>query len=146
MAGSWWRRAVLALFVLGVDVPVALADIVVVVNPKNPVRVLNSDHVARIFSGTLRSFPSTGLAATALDQPSSSPIFASFYQHILKATPEKMKRRRAAYLFSGQGVIPLTLENDEAVKATIKERPSAIGYISADSVDKSVVVVYRVPE
>lgn len=146
MAGSMWHRALLVIGWLGFGMPCALADIVVVVNPKNPVRVLNSDHVARIFSGTLRTFPSTGLAATALDQPASSPIFATFYQRILRATPENIKRRRAAYLFSGQGVIPLTLDNDEAVKATIKERPSAIGYISADSVDKSVVVVYRVPE
>lgn len=124
----------------------AKADIAVVVNPINPVRALDSATVQRIFSGTLRTFPSTGMAATALDQPQNAAIYATFYKKLLNSTPEKMKRRRAAFLFSGQGVIPLTGENDDEIKSLIAKKPSAIGYISDSSVDRSVVVVFRIAD
>lgn len=122
------------------------ADIVVVVNPKNPVRMISGDDIARIFSGTLRTYPSTGMAATAIDQPSSSSIYENFYRIALDVTPDKMKRRRASYLFSGQGVLPIELADDSAVKNKIASSPSAIGYINADALDKTVVVIYRLRE
>lgn len=119
-------------------------DIAVVVNPRNPVKVLDSEAVKRIFNGTLRTFPSTGMVATALDQPQSMPVHLQFYKLMLKTTPARMKRRRAAYLFSGQGIIPEIVENDAAVKAAVLKKPTAIGYINASAVDDSVVVVYTV--
>lgn len=136
---------IIVFVTLGFPMPVR-ADIAIVVSPKNPVRVLNGDAVRRIFGGTLRTFPSTGLAATALDQPQSASVHIQFYKKMLKATPERMKRRRAAYLFSGQGTIPKIVADDAAIKAMIKEKPSAIGYIDATAVDSSVVVVYLIRE
>lgn len=124
----------------------AQADIALVTHPKNPVLAISGEDVARIFSGTLRSFPSTGMAATALDQPASSDIYARFYRMVLKTTPSIMKRRRASYLFSGQGAIPEPFENDEAIKAQIAQRPSTIGYIDAKSVDKTVKVIFLLRE
>jgi len=141
------RQYQLTLLLLATSVfSFAKADIAVVVNPVNPVRALDSATVQRIFSGTLRTFPSTGMAATALDQPQSAEIYATFYKKLLNSTPEKMNRRRAAFLFSGQGVIPLTGESDDEIKALIAKKPSAIGYINASSVDRTVVVVYRIAE
>lgn len=137
------------IFLLGLSLGLssqANADIALVINPKNPVRAINGEDVARIFSGTLRTFPSTGMAATALDQPSSSDIYARFYRLALKTTPDIMKRRRASYLFSGQGAIPEPFENDEAIKAQIAQRPSAIGYIDAMAVDKTVKVIFLLRE
>lgn len=122
----------------------AKGDIAVVVNPINPVRVLDGATVQRIFGGTLRTFPTTGMAATALDQPRSTSIYEIFYRKVLNSTPEKIKRRRAAYLFSGQGIIPLIGENDAEIKSMIAKKPSAIGYIDASSIDNTVVVVYRI--
>lgn len=122
------------------------ADIALVTNPKNPVRAISGEDIARIFSGTLRTYPSTGMAATALDQPASSKIYERFYRLALRTSPEIMKRRRASYLFSGQGSIPESFKNDEAIKEQITKRPSAIGYIDSKAVDKSVKVIFLLRE
>jgi ABC-type phosphate transport system substrate-binding protein len=122
------------------------ADIAMITHPKNPVRAISSEDIARIFSGTLRTFPSTGMAATALDHPASSDIYERFYRLVLKTSPDIMKRRRASYLFSGQGIIPESFENDAAIKQQIAKRPSAIGYVDVDAVDKTVKVIFLLRE
>lgn len=124
----------------------ARADIAVVVNPQNEIDQLSLENIKRIFNGTLRSYPSTGKMADALDQPFSSLISRRFYKQLLNTTPSRMKRRRAAYIFSGRGTIPEIVANDEEVKAKVVKEISAIGFIDGASIDDSVRVIYILPE
>ncbi len=139
------RDVLLLVMLLGMS-SFTCADIALITHPKNPVRAISSEDIARIFSGTLRTFPSTGMAATALDQPSSSDIYERFYRLVLKTSPDIMKRRRASYLFSGQGIIPESFGSDAAILQQIAKRPSAIGYVDTDAVDKSVKVIFLLRE
>lgn len=120
------------------------ADLAIVVHRDNPVRELSREQVRRLFSGSLQKFPGSLDLVTTTDQPVSAPIHERFYRSLFRVTPAKMQSRRAAYLFSGQGVIPKVLADDASVKAFVSADPTAIGYIDAANVDANIRVVYTV--
>lgn len=120
-------------------------EIVVIVNPNNPIETLSERDIKRIFLGRLRQFPNTDNAVEVLDQNSTSAIFERFYTEFIGFGLRKLRRYRAAYLFSGKGTLPVELNDPTAVKTKILNNQSAIGYIDARLVDDSVKVIYRWP-
>ena len=135
------KQLVAALFALMLA-NVCLADVAVVVHPDNPMSELSKHQVKKLFLGRLRMLPNTGLEADVVDQSEDQPSFSDFYSKLVKMGPAKLKRYRAAYLFSGKGKLPLKLEGDAQVKAHVASHHSAIGYIESSLVDESVKVVY----
>lgn len=125
-------------------VSMAQADIVVIVNPQNPLTILEEEEVRRIYLGRTRMFPGSSQGIETLDLPETAERFAAFYQSLTHLTPAKLKRQRASYLFSGKGRLPLVLPDESAVKQHVASTPSAIGYVQADQVDASVKVVATV--
>jgi ABC-type phosphate transport system substrate-binding protein len=123
----------------------ALADFIVVAHPDSPVDSLTSDQVRAIFNGNIKAYPSSNSMVTVLDQPMQADVFRDFYATVFKLTPQKVKRRRAAYLFSGQGMIPETLADDAAIIAKVASDTSAIGYVEKASLTDDVKVLYRSP-
>lgn len=121
---------------------VCVADIAVVVHPENSIDRLSKHQVKKLFLGRLRMLPGTGLEANVVDQSEQQPSFSVFYSKLIKMGPAKLKRYRAAYLFSGKGKLPQKLEDSVQVKVHVASNQSAIGYIDAELVDESVKVVY----
>lgn len=122
----------------------AHAEIVVIVNPQNPLTALEEEDVRRIYLGRTRMFPGSTQGIETLDLPETEERFAAFYQSLTHLTPAKLKRQRASYLFSGKGRLPLVLPDESAVKQHVASSPAAIGYVQADQVDASVKVVATV--
>jgi ABC-type phosphate transport system substrate-binding protein len=125
--------------------PLARADFVVVTHPDSPVTALTSDQVRAIFNGNIKAFPSSSIIVNVLDQPMRAEVYREFYATVFKLTPEKVKRRRAAYLFSGQGMIPETLPDDAGVLEKVATDSAAIGYVDSAKLSGNVKVVYRFP-
>ena len=139
-----WLHALASLCLL-VSGP-ALAEIAIVVNPANPIKDAEAVVLKRIFNGTMREFPESGITVSLLDQPMDTDIHAKFYRQMFNVTPKKMKRRRATYVFSGQGAAPSVLKGDEEILNRVATEVSSIGYMDASKVDGSVRVIWTLKE
>jgi ABC-type phosphate transport system substrate-binding protein len=128
--------------VFGLCVTSAQADIVVVVNPKNPAASLTADQVSALYLGNAATFPDGGAAALA-DQPESAGIRGDFYQKATGRSASQVKATWARITFTGKGTPPKELKSDADVKAFVAGDPKAIGYIDSSAVDGSVKVALK---
>lgn len=120
----------------------AHAELVVIVNPKNPAANLTADQVSALFLGTATTFPDGG-AATLADQPESASIRGDFYQKATGRSVAQVKATWARLTFTGKGTPPKELKTDAEVKAFVASDPKAIGYVDASAVDGSVKAVLK---
>ena len=120
----------------------ALADIVVIVNPGNPVASLTADQVAALYLGNASTFPQGGAALLA-DQPESAGIRNDFYQKATGRSASQVKATWARITFTGKGTPPKELKSEAEVKAFVASDPKAIGYIDSSAVDGSVKVALK---
>lgn len=123
-----------ALAALGAALP-AMAEVVVVVNPKAPESTMTREQVAQFFLGKSSSM-------TPIDQPDASPIRAEFYKKVADKDAAQAKALWSKLVFTGKATMPKEVADNAAVKAAVAANPKAIGYIDKSAVDGSVKVVY----
>lgn len=123
-----------ALAVLGAAVP-AMAEVVVVVNPKAAEASMTKEQVAQFFLGK-------STAMTPIDQADASPIRAEFYKKVADKDAAQAKALWSKLVFTGKATMPKEVADSAAVKAAVAANPKAIGYIDKSAVDGSVKVVY----
>lgn len=121
----------------------ALADLVVIVNPKNASASLTPQQVAQIFLGRSGSFPSGG-AATPLDLKDGTALRDEFYTKVAEKSPGQVKAYWAKQMFSGNGSPPRELATPAEVKRAVAADPTAIGYIDRASLDGTVKEILTV--
>ena len=120
----------------------ANAELVVIVNPKNPAASLSAEQVSALFLGTATTFPDGGSAVLA-DQQESASIRSDFYQKATGRSVAQVKATWARLTFTGKGTPPKELKTDADVKAFVASDPKAIGYVDASAVDSSVKAVLK---
>ena len=120
----------------------ANAELVVIVNPKNPAAAMTAEQVAAIYLGTATTFPDGGAVALA-DQPEAAGIRGDFYQKATGRSAAQVKATWARLTFTGKGSPPKELKSDADVKAFVAADPKAIGYVDASAVDGSVKAVLK---
>lgn len=120
------------------------AELVVIVNPKNPAASMSAEQVAQVFLGRSTSFPG-GAAATPLDQKEGVAVRDEFYTKVADKNPGQVKAYWAKQMFSGNGSPPRELGSSAEVKRAVAADPSAIGYVEKGAVDSSVKGVLTVP-
>jgi ABC-type phosphate transport system substrate-binding protein len=130
-------KAAIAAAVLTASVP-ALAEVVVVVNPKAAEASLTKDQIAQFFLGK-------SSAMTPIDQPEDAPIRGEFYKKVTDKEASQAKALWSKLVFTGKATMPKEVANSAAVKSAIAANPKAIGYIEKSAVDASVKVVYSAP-
>lgn len=136
------HRSLWATLALGLLAANASAEVVVIVNPKNPAASLTAEQVAAMYLGNATTFPGGGPVALA-DQPEAAGIRGHFYQ---KATGRSVAQVRATWariMFTGKGTPPKELKSDADVKAFVAADSKAIGYVDATAVDASVKAVLK---
>lgn len=116
----------------------AMAELVLVVNPKNPVTSMTAEQVSQFYLGISNSF-------VPYDQAESSPLRAEFYKKITNKEPGQVRAIWAKLVFTGKGRMPKELASSDDVKKSIAADPNGIGYIEKSAVDASVKVVLSVP-
>jgi len=129
--------AIAAAAALSASVP-ALAEVVVVVNPKAAESSMTKDQVAQFFLGK-------SSAMTPIDQSEDSPQRAEFYKKVTDKDASQAKALWSKLVFTGKATMPKEVGNSAAVKAAVAANPKAIGYMDKASVDASVKVVYTAP-
>ena len=113
----------------------ALAEVVVVVNPKAAESTMTKEQVAQFFLGKSSSM-------TPVDQSESAPIRAEFYKKVADKDAAQAKALWSKLVFTGKATMPKEVADNAAVKAAVAANPKAIGYIDKSAVDGSVKVVY----
>ncbi|QYG01319.1 MULTISPECIES: hypothetical protein [Massilia] len=113
----------------------AMAQVVVVVNPKAAESSMTKEQVAQFFLGK-----STGM--TPIDQPDGAPIRADFYKKVADKDAAQAKALWSKLVFTGKATMPKEVADSAAVKAAVAANPKAIGYIEKSAVDATVKVVH----
>nr|WP_314545676.1 hypothetical protein [uncultured Massilia sp.] len=127
-------NAGIAAAILAVSVP-AMAEVVVVVNPKASEASMSKDQVAQFFLGK-------SSAMSPVDQPESAAIRAEFYKKVTDKDASQVKSLWSKLVFTGKATMPKEAADSAAVKKMVAADPKAIGYIEKSAVDGSVKVVY----
>ncbi len=122
---------------LSLAVP-AMAEVVVVVNPKAAEASMTKEQVAQFFLGK-------SSAMTPVDQPESAPIRAEFYKKVTDKDTSQVKSLWSKLVFTGKATMPKEAGDSAAVKKAVANDPKAIGYIEKSAVDASVKVIYTAP-
>jgi ABC-type phosphate transport system substrate-binding protein len=113
----------------------AMADVVVVVNPKAAEASMTKDQVAQFFLGK-------SSAMSPVDQPESAPVRAEFYKKVTDKDASQVKALWSKLVFTGKATMPKEAADSAAVKKMVASDPKAIGYIEKSAVDASVKVIY----
>jgi ABC-type phosphate transport system substrate-binding protein len=135
-------KTILSVCALTLAAAGANAEVVVIVNPKNPAANLSAEQVAALYLGNSNTFPDGGAAALA-DQPESAGIRGTFYEKATGRSAAQAKATWARLTFTGKGTPPKELKSDADVKAFVASDPKAIGYIDSSAVDGSVKAVLK---
>jgi ABC-type phosphate transport system substrate-binding protein len=115
----------------------AAAEIVFIVNAKNPVASLTAEQVKNLYLGKAKAF-ADGSPANPVDQAKGSAGRNELYRNYVKKDDATLQAYWSRQIFSGNGEPPRSVENAAAVKAWVAKDPSAIGYIEASELDGSV--------
>jgi ABC-type phosphate transport system substrate-binding protein len=134
---SFITTAAVALFAAHAN-----AEVVVIVNPKNPATSLTTEQVAALYLGNATTFPSGGPVALA-DQPEAAGIRGNFYQKATGRSAAQVRATWARITFTGKGTPPKELKSEADVKAFVAADPKAIGYVDASALDGSVKAVLK---
>lgn len=121
----------------------AAAEVVVIVNPKNPAASLSAEQVAQIYLGRAGSFPGGG-AATPLDIKEGAALRDEFYAKVTDKNPGQVKSYWSKQMFSGKGSPPRELASAAEIRRAVAADPGAIGYIDRAALDGSVKEVLTV--
>ena len=130
-------KASIATAILALGIP-AMAEVVVVVNPKAAESSLTKDQVAQFFLGK-------STAMTPVDQPDSAPVRAEFYKKVTDKDASQVKALWSKLVFTGKATMPKEVGDSAAVKKAVAADPKGIGYIDKSAADASVKVIYSAP-
>ncbi|MDY6948702.1 MAG: hypothetical protein SXG53_23620 [Pseudomonadota bacterium] len=135
-------KTILSVCALTLAAAGANAEVVVIVNPKNPAASLSAEQVAALYLGNASTFPDGSSAALA-DQSEAAGIRGTFYEKATGRSAAQAKATWARLTFTGKGTPPKELKTDADVKAFVAADPKAIGYVDSSAVDGSVKAVLK---
>lgn len=131
------NRLMIAVIACALAAP-AMAEVMVVANPKASESAMTKDQVAQFFLGK-------SSAMTPVDQAEGAPIRAEFYKKVTDKDASQVKSLWSKLVFTGKATMPKEVADSAAVKKAVAADPKAIGYIDKAAVDGTVKVLYTAP-
>jgi len=122
---------------LGMAAPVMAAELVVIVNPKNPASRMFSEQAAQFFLGKSSLF-------TPIEYDDGVAIRNEFHAKVLQKDSAQVKTIWSKLVFTGKGTAPKEYKSAAEVKKAVAADVSAIGYIDKAAVDDTVKVILTV--
>ncbi len=116
--------------------PLFAAEIVVIVNPKNPATRMFSEQAGQFFLGKSTLF-------TPIEH-TDGPLRNEFYKKVLDKDATQVKAIWSKLVFTGKATAPKELGSSAEVKKAVAADVSAIGYIEKSQVDDTVKVILTV--
>ena len=126
--------------VIAICATAALAEEVVVANPKSGLAELSKQEVSDLFLGKRATFPD-GRMAVPLDHADGTPSREDFHSKFTGKSPAQLKAYWSKQVFSGKGTPPKEVPGSADAKKLVADNPSMIAYIDKSQVDASVKVV-----
>jgi len=87
------------------------------------------DLLDKIFTAKIKSWPD-GLPIKVFILPTNSTVHRNFVEETLHSNIFEMQRILSRLIFSGRGIAPLELKNEQEMLETIQTTAGSIGYIS----------------
>ncbi|MYM39723.1 hypothetical protein [Duganella qianjiadongensis] len=116
--------------------PLFAAEIVVIVNPKNPATRMFSEQAGQFFLGKSTLFTPVEHTDGALRN--------EFYKKVLDKDATQVKAIWSKLVFTGKATAPKEYGSSAEVKKAVAADVSAIGYIEKSQVDDTVKVILTV--
>ena len=113
-------------------------NLVVVVNPANPMKALSVEQAAQYFLGRATDL-------TPFDQGERSPLRLKFYDTVAGKDNEQVKAIWSTIVFTGRGFPPRQYGSASDVKHAVAANQRAIAYLDQADVDETVKVVLSLP-
>jgi ABC-type phosphate transport system substrate-binding protein len=112
----------------------------IVVNPDNPLTVVDRADLARVFMKMVTSWPN-GTPATAIDQPRTAAVRAAFSRDVHKMDVDAVVARWATLVYAGREMPPPVKASDQEVLDFVRHNPGAVGYVSTEAPTEGVKVI-----
>jgi len=103
---------------------------ILIVNPTNHVSKIDRKFLAEVFLRRATRWPDD-TPVQPVDLGPDAPARVRFTQEILSRSVTSVRSYWQQRIFSGQGLPPPELVNDEAVVSYVAAHPGAVGYVSA---------------
>lgn len=132
----------LAIAGLLLNVSLAAADVLVIVNSGNPLQAMTLDEINRIFLKKTKRFEN-GVNAEPIALAEGTKQRAAFNQNILQRDEQQLKYYWSRKMFSGGDRPPPTVASENDVITVVAEKPGGIGYVSTPPKDNRVKVVFQ---
>ncbi|WP_426338540.1 hypothetical protein ACN9MZ_19140 [Pseudoduganella sp. S-14] len=129
-------KPLLAAAMMCAALPALAAEIVVIVNPKNPASRMFSEQAAQFFLGKSTLFTPV--------EHTEGPLRNEFSQKVLGKDSAQVKAQWSKLVFTGKGTAPKEYGSSAEVKKAVAADVQAIGYIEKAAVDDSVKVILTV--
>ena len=129
-------KLLLAAGICAIAAPSFAAEIVVIVNPKNPATRMFSEQAGQFFLGKSTLFTPV--------EHTDGPLRSEFYKKVLDKDSTQVKAIWSKLVFTGKASAPKELASSADVKKAVAADVSAIGYIEKSQVDDTVKVILTV--
>lgn len=120
------------------------AQILVIVNARNPVIQMEQKQVVDLFMGRISVFPDKQPAQT-LDLKTGTPLRASFYKTLTGKNEAQVDAYWATLVFAGRMTPPKQLADEQQVIAEVAANADTIAYVGRQPLPASVKVVMELP-
>ncbi len=117
----------------------ASAEVAVIANSSSPIASASNDEIKRLFLGKSKTIGSN--TATPIDQNEASSVREHFYDVVVGKSSSQLRAYWSKLVFTGKGRPPKELGTDADVIAAVAADPELIGYVDANAVTGSVVVI-----
>lgn len=119
-------------------------DLVVIVNPQNPLTSIDVGDLRPIFQTTKTSWGNSAGDALPLNLPDDNPLRQEFDKAVLGLDPDRVARYWQDRKIRGGARPPLKVSTPGAVVKGVAAKSGAIGYVNASDANASVKIVARV--
>ncbi len=116
--------------VLTVAVSAPGDGLAIVVHPASRLDTVSRTELSKIFLGRLRTW-SDGSPAVPVDQLPDRPVRERFSRQILGRSVVNVEVYWKRMIFSGRGIPPDELRDDQQVLEFVRRTPGAVGYVDA---------------
>jgi len=121
------------------------ADVLVIVNAKNPLTQLERKQVVDLFMGRVTAFPNKQPAQT-FDLETGVPLRSVFYKMLTGKSEAQVDAYWATLIFAGRMSPPKQFQDPSALIQAVAANPDAIAYVPRQALPPTVKVVMELVE
>lgn len=132
-----WKGFSVALTILLALTPQALGQ-TLIVHTEQPAIELSRTRVRALFAMRIPQWPD-GTPVRVFVLADTDPLHVSFCKSVLGMFPYQLRRIWDRQVFSGTGIAPVVVASESEMLARVSRTRGAIGYLSHDAADDSVL-------